>query len=388
MIDVESVVRASQAISSLLVLDALLAELMKIIVENAGAQRGYLLLTHGGRLALEAEGNADGARYRALPSLDLGQHADTLALSAVSYVARTQKSLVLRDAPAQEPWAQDPYIQAHRPRSLLCAPFARHGDLVGVLYLENNLTIDAFTPGRVEVVQMLATQAAISIDNARLLHTLQLSKEDAERAREDAERASRAKSEFLASVNHELRTPMNGIIGMIELLRGTPLNDEPTDYLATARTSAEQLMRIIRDTLDLSRIEAGRLDLEPIRFTVADCLATLERMLTLRIETHGLTFTRDVAADVPAEIVGDRDRLLQILINLLGNAIKFTPAGGAVSLHVRVLDRATDHVRLGFSTPGHQDGQVSMPAISFQILSGDASRNQRVTNSYCSMSSP
>jgi predicted ATPase/signal transduction histidine kinase/ActR/RegA family two-component response regulator len=355
LLDVESVVRASQAISSQLVLDALLAELMKIIVENAGAQRGYLLLVQGGGLAIEAEGDAGAGRYRALPSLALDQHAGALALSAVSYVARTRKSLVLRDAGEQEPFARDPYIRAHRPRSLLCAPITRHGQLVGIVYLENSLIGDAFTPTRVDIVQMLASQAAISLENARLLHTLRLSKEDAERAREDAERAredaeraSRAKSEFLASVNHELRTPMNGIIGMIELLRGTRLDDEQTDYLATARTSAEQLMRIIRDTLDLSRIEAGRLDLEPIRFTLTDCLATLERMLVLRIQAQGLTFVRDVAPDVPALVVGDRDRLLQILINLLGNAIKFTPPGGAVSLHVRVIGRADDHVLLGF----------------------------------------
>jgi predicted ATPase/signal transduction histidine kinase/ActR/RegA family two-component response regulator len=355
MLDVESVVRASQAISSHLVLGELLAELMKIIAENAGAERGYLLLARGDGLAIEAEGHAGSRRYRALPSLALAQHGDALALAAVSYVARTRKSLVLRNAAEEEPYAQDPYVRAHRPRSLLCAPIARPDALVGVIYLENNLAVDAFTPTRVEIVQMLASQAAISIENARLLETLRASKEeaeraraDAERAREEAERASRAKSEFLASVNHELRTPMNGIIGMIELLLGTGLDDEQSDFLATARTSAEQLMRIIRDTLDVSRIEAGRLDLEPIHFVLAECLATLERMLAQRIRAQGLSFAREVDASVPGHLVGDRDRLLQVLINLLGNAIKFTPAGGAVSLRVRVIERSDEDALLGF----------------------------------------
>jgi predicted ATPase/signal transduction histidine kinase/ActR/RegA family two-component response regulator len=345
LLDLASVVRASQLLSSQLVLDQLLAELMKIIIENAGAQRGYLLLTRDHDLAIEAEGNLDTGTYRALPSLPLDPDGDgsgaRLALTAVTYVARTRKSLVLGDAAAQEPHARDPYVRSHGPRSLLCAPIERHGDLVGVVYLENDLVRDAFTPARVEVVQMLASQAAISIENARLLRHL-------ERSKQEAERANRAKSEFLASMNHELRTPMNGVIGMIELLQGTDLDPEQADYLGTARTAAEQLLRIIRDTLDLARIEAGRFELEPIAFSLHDCLATLERMLSLRVQSEGLTFSCEVSDDVPAHLVGDRDRLLQILINLLGNAIKFTPAGGAVSLHVGVAARAADGVTLRF----------------------------------------
>ncbi len=354
-LDLESVLRASQALSSQLVLDALLAELMKIIIENAGAQRGHLLLARTGSLTIEAHGDADSGSYRALPSLALSTHAGAISLTAVNYVARTGKRLVLRDAGEQEPYAQDPYVRAHRPRSLLCAPIGRHGELIGIVYLENNLAVDAFTPGRVEVVQMLATQAAISIENARLLRNLELSKDvaertraEAERARAEAELASRAKSAFLASVNHELRTPMNGIIGMIELLLGTRLDDEQQDYLTTARTAAEQLLRIIRDTLDLSRIEAGKLDLEPIRFSLDDCLVTLVRILTLRIQAEGLTFALDVAGDVPRHIFGDRDRLLQVLLNLLGNAVKFTPAGGSVWLRVRVSSRAAEQALLRF----------------------------------------
>jgi predicted ATPase/signal transduction histidine kinase/CheY-like chemotaxis protein len=343
MLDLASVVRASQALSSQLVLDELLAELMEIIIVNAGAQRGFLLLAHESGLAIEAAGDVDTGIHQAMPSLPLDQPGARIALAhtVVSFVARTQKSLVLRDAADHEQFAQDPYVRARRPRSLLCAPIARHGALVGVIYLENNLLRDAFPPARLEVVQMLAAQAAISIENARLLASLA-------RSKEEAERASRAKTDFLASMNHELRTPMNGIIGMIDLLRGTPLDDEQRDYLVTAKAAAEQLMRIIRDTLDLARIEAGKLEIEPIRFALDDCLATLMRMMLLRMQGEGLAFSQDVADDVPLHLIGDRDRLLQVLINLLGNAIKFTPAGGAVSLHVRLAERRDDDVVLRF----------------------------------------
>jgi predicted ATPase/signal transduction histidine kinase/ActR/RegA family two-component response regulator len=342
MLDLESVLRASQALSSQLVLDALLAELMKLIIENAGAQRGYLLLAQGGGLAIEAEGDIDAAVFRALPSLSIENgHGDRLARTAVSYVARTGKPLVLGHASEQEPWVQDPYVRARQPRSLLCAPIARHGELIGLVYLENNRTRDAFTPERVEVVQMLAAQAAISIENARLLDHLH-------KSREEADRANRAKSDFLASVNHELRTPMNGIIGMIELLLGSGPSPEQRDYLVTARTSAEHLLRIIRDTLDLSRVEAGKLELEPIRFTLAECMATVVRIMSVRMQSGGLELVQHVAADVPGHLVGDRDRLLQVLLNLLGNAAKFTPPGGKVSLHVALAARSPGAATLRF----------------------------------------
>ena len=360
-LDVEAVVRASQAISGQLVLDQLLAALMKLIIENAGAQRGYLLLageTAGsGALTLEAEGDIDAGRFRALPSLPLDHPSAKLAHTAVGYVRRTRAGLVLRDAAHEPPYAHDPYVRANTPRSLMCAPVTRHGQLVGIIYLENNLAADAFTPTRIQVVQMLATQAAISIQNARLLANLEGSKREADTAREEAERANQAKSDFLANINHELRTPMNGIIGTIELLLATEVDEEQTDYLNIARTSAEQLMRIIRDTLDVSRIEAGRIELEHTQFSLDECLATLQQMMSLRVQSQSLSYSLQLADDVPRYLVGDRDRLLQILVNLLGNAIKFTSSGGQLSLHVEVAEPAE---------PGNDSGSDT-PSLRFEV---------------------
>jgi predicted ATPase/signal transduction histidine kinase/CheY-like chemotaxis protein len=344
-LDFEAVVRASQALSSQLVLDQLLAELMKIIIENAGAQRGYLLLGEGGPgaapLTLEAEGNADLGRHRALPSLPLDHPDVGLARTVVSYVSRTREGLVLRDARSEDPYAHDPYVRAAALRSVMCTPVEHQGKFIGVVYLENNLTTNAFTPARAQVVRMLATQAAISIENARLLGNLEASKQE-------AERANRAKSTFLASVNHELRTPMNGIIGAIDLLQGTEVTPEQTEYLGIARTSAEQLLCVIRDTLDVSQIEAGRLELEPIRFSLDECSASLRRILSMQLESEGITFSLGVEDDVPRDLIGDRGRLMQILLNLLGNAIKFTSSGGQVSLRVALSSRTEHSLLLRF----------------------------------------
>ena len=330
LFDLESVVKASQAVSGKLVLDELLAELMYIIVENAGAQRGYMLLSNDGELYVEAERDVDTATCRALPSHPVDGYRDLLPLGVLTFTVRTGKSAVLHDASRQGPFTRDPYIQRRRPRSVLCAPIQLKGELIGLVYLENNLVENAFTAARVQIVQMLAAQAAISIENARLLRSLEHSKEL-------AERANRAKSDFLASVNHELRTPMNGIIGMIELLLGTRTDATQRDYLETARTAADQLMGIIRDTLDLSRIEAGKLELELAPFQLRECLDSLLRTIGPRVQAKGLDMRLELADEVPDELVGDRGRLLQVLLNLLGNAVKFTDPGGTISLRVLAL---------------------------------------------------
>jgi signal transduction histidine kinase/CheY-like chemotaxis protein len=269
-------------------------------------------------------------------------HPDVgLARTAVSYVSHTRDSLVLRDAKSEAPYAHDPYVRAAALRSVMCTPVEHQGKFIGIVYLENNLTTNAFTPTRAQLVRMFATQAAISIENARLLGNLEAS-------RQEAERANRAKSTFLASVNHELRTPMNGIIGAIELLQSTRVTPDQTDYLDIARASAEQLLCIIRDTLDVSQIEAGRMVLEPIRFSLDECSASLGRILSVQLRSGSITFSLRLEADVPRDLIGDRDRLMQILINLLGNAIKFTSSDGQVSLRVAVASRTEDSLLLRF----------------------------------------
>jgi signal transduction histidine kinase len=198
------------------------------------------------------------------------------------------------------------------------------------------------------------------------------------RARDEAEAASRARTSFLAMMSHEMRTPLNGVIGMANLLIDTPLDDEQSRYVSTLRASGEHLLMIISDILDLSKLEADRLELEDIVFDLEATIGTVLEIVAPAAREKSLFIVANIVPDVPRNVRGDPAVLRQVLLNLVGNAVKFTPSG---QVEVKVArGPEADEGRIHISFEVHDTGigiaaeKLSALFHEFSQLDGSISR--------------
>ena len=311
-LDLISVVKASQHISSEIELPKLFGTLMKIVNEYAGADRGVLLLNEGGELVVSAESceNASsgapegGTRGRKLPE------------SILTYVRRTGQRVLLEEVEASGTFGTDPYLVNARPKSVLCLPIFRLGNLVGIFYLENRLVSGVFSPERLIVLDLLASQIAISIENSRLF-----------KASQDS---VRIRDEFLSIASHELKTPLTALKLRTQLMKRSLEREgaKPTSgtgridqFVVDTERSVERLTALLEDMLDVSSMSTGTIELRP----EPGDLAIVIREEAGRLAPVFAQHHAKILLNVPEELFGrfDRARIGQVVRNLLLNAAKY-----------------------------------------------------------------
>ena len=330
-LDLLSVIHSQNVLAQETNTEILLKQMMQILLEISGAERTILILKDED-WSVEALKSIQGEEH-ILESIPLNK--EMLPVDMVNYVIRTGQTADLEQFSG---FLDDEYLNRVKPQSLIILPATVGSRIIAVIYLEHSRIKNIFAKKKQEMIKLLSTQIAISLNNAHVYNQLeQLVQERTKKlvaqneeliiAGKKAEDANRAKSEFLANMSHELRTPLNAVTGFSELLTSMVSDPQQKSYLDAVKSAGRNLLTLINDILDLSKIEAGKMDITYAPVHLDSIFTEIEQIFNFKIEAKHLNFSMAHPADQPERLFLDEIRIRQVLLNLVGNAIKFTEKG-------------------------------------------------------------
>jgi predicted ATPase/signal transduction histidine kinase len=385
--DLSSVLKVAQAIASEVNFDSLLASLLHLTIENAAAEYGHLVLEDDGAALVYSASAAPDPAATAPRGVPLEQ-CDAVPHSIVNYVRRSGQMLVLAAEQILERFGTDPHVARHAPRSVLCVPVRRHGALVGVLYLEHRRIGSVFTARRVRVLELLAAQAAIALENARLFTSmhqqigerelaqaeLAAALAEVQRLKDDLEAENTyLRRDLVANVSHDLRTPLVAMRGYLEVLaaKGSALSEEQRrSYLDIAVRQCAHLATLIDELFELAKLDfkGVKINREAIQF--ADLVSDVLQKFKLAADGLGIGLRVDAGRGLPL-VSADVSLMERVLDNLIGNALAHTPAGG----HVEVgLERHDPGVLVKVRDTGEGIAPEQLPMIFNRFYRVDKAR--------------
>ncbi|KAJ5887929.1 hypothetical protein N7495_007970 [Penicillium taxi] len=399
IIDLSSILESSQVMSSELQIDNLFTKMLEIILESCNGSDFAVIATHFDEqgFAIAAAADADKGQMSYAEGLPFAEFDSRMAQEISHYVMRTKEEVLVHNVLEDERFSNvSEAYQESFPlgRSVIALPIVQANNLLGVIHLEGKP--NWFTQRNVVVLHLLCNQVGISLSNALLFREIrkvsaknasmiETQKRALAQARESEQKAkvaeaeakhnvklkedaARAKSIFLANISHDLRTPMNGVIGLSELLKGTRLDKEQDEYVESIRVCADTLLTLINDILDFSKLEAGKMKMSIVPLNLKETISEVTRALRYTHRERGLDTIEDLER-VPPELVvlGDPVRLHQIFMNLLSNSYKFTPKG-SVTVRAKVGREGKGRVRLecsvsdtGIGIPEEQKARLFRP---------------------------